>query len=253
MPTSMQLISPNPDKNGVLSDEYKQFTLESLREEFGPSKVDEDGRVVCGQVKQGYTEDDEDALCRSDAGSGTVHLGVGPCSRHGGQVPSKNAIAPVPTSVKINYKAPRLRQLMDIEMARDDINNIDGEIQSTRALANFIMEMVGVETEQIDTGEVDEDDNPIYEYRTRTVQDLKILRQHAQEVIRLQSLVPTMVEKKFSILNIVKSLVSRTEVQAWASNVDTAIQQHVRNTCSKCGHQHGTLDRLLDALSLIRL
>ena len=111
----------------------KEYT--SLEEFYGEPQLSSDGDPICGRGKK------ITGIWRFEAGWGTDHVGFGPCKHHDNETRMDIAL---PEKGRVIYsgiaKNPRLKEHLQQEEKRGELDNLDGEIVLLRSMLKILVE-----------------------------------------------------------------------------------------------------------------
>lgn len=210
---------------------------QALVEQFGSPRLDESGRSVCGM---GRVQSNGTLTCKMDAGWGTDHFGFGPCKHHD----SEDRVDLVVTNSRVLYSTitsnNRLREHLVDEEERVDLDNLDGEIVLLRALMKILVEKYG---QKVIDGELQD----IIELGS----NFNDASSQTKDLVALVDKISAAVKRKYEVLQIAGSTVTRERVREYMAQVQLALGQVLRNECQHCHKLHNQRDVALESIQRV--
>lgn len=222
----------------ILPRNVSKETSIALEERFGVSTLDSDGQPICHRKRRGNK-----GLCINPAGEGTAHPGYGPCHFHGGDKLSPEKRELESRSYHLVVKHKRLREILEYEDARGQVDNLDSEIVLIRSMIRLLAERFGMVVEESDAGSYDIIEDSLLAFEP--------LRAQATDMVKLVDALSGTIKRKYEVLQIAQAVVPRETVRAYVSQIQSILNQTLRNRCPNCGFLHNMQERCLTALALL--
>ncbi len=208
-------------------------TISQLEEHYGEPQRSEDGTAICGRGKKAK------GICRFEAGWGTDHVGYGPCKHHDSE--DRMELSNVAQRGRVIYsgiaKNDRLRDHLHNEEKRGELDNLDGEIVLLRAMLKILVEKYGEKT-------VDDEALDILEFGT----DFETIDAQTKALVNLVDKISTSIKRKYEVLQIAGSTITRERVREYVNNIQLALGQVLRNECPHCRKLHNQRDTAIEAI-----
>ncbi len=231
-----------------MTEEFKEFLDVAVAEQVGETLYDEDDQPKCMRPNHQNTSRDKGAdfkVCHRDAGWGTIHFGRGPCKDHGGdEVTALDTKVDEKFSYSLVVQNDRLKQLLEEEETRENIDNLDNEILLSRALIRFLAEKFGVSLNVgIEEGEPAlEIDNAV---------GLRLITTEIQEIMKLTAFLSSLIRKKYEIAGLAGEVLTREAVRIHMTQIQILLNNTLRNTCPNCQEPHNQREQVMAGLALI--
>tara|TARA_B100000029_G_scaffold161347_2_gene157307 strand:- start:87 stop:740 length:654 start_codon:yes stop_codon:yes gene_type:complete len=210
-------------------------TISSLEEHYGSPILNEEGDSICGRGKK------DGGICRFEAGWGTDHLGFGACKHHDSE--TKMDISPL-TKGRVIYsgiaKNSRLKDHLQQEETRTELDNLDGEIVLLRAMLKILVEKYGEKV-------VDDELFDVLEYGT----DFDTVDQQTRSLVNLVDKISSSIKRKYEVLQIAGSTITRARVREYISSIQLSLGQVLRNECPHCHKKHNQRDQAIEAIKRV--
>ena len=210
-------------------------TLSELEEHYGDPQLSEEGEPICGRGKK------LSGICRFSAGWGTDHVGYGPCKYHDSEERMEIAL---PNKGRVIYSGiarnERLRNHLQDEEKRGELDNLEGEIVLLRAMLKILVEKYG---EKI----VDDETLDILEFGT----DFETIDAQTKSLVNLVDKITASIKRKYEVLQIAGSTITRQRVRDYMNQIQLAIGQVLRNECPHCLKLHNQRDQAIDAIKRV--
>jgi len=208
-------------------------TFSELEEHYGEPQRGEDGNPICGRGKK------NGGVCKFESGWGTDHIGFGPCKYHDSE--ERLDLPNVVQRGRVIYsgiaKNDRLRDHLIHEENRSELDNLDGEIVLLRAMLKILVEKYG---EQV----VDDELLDILEFGT----DFDTMDKQTRALVNLVDKITTSIKRKYEVLQIAGSTLTRERVREYVNNIQLALGQVLRNECPHCHKLHKQRDNAIEAI-----
>jgi len=212
----------------------EQKELASLEEHYGKPILSDEGDPICGRGKKGG------GVCRFEAGWGTDHLGYGACKHHDSEERMDVALGDsgkgrvIYSNIAQNL---RLREHLQSEEKRTELDNLDGEIVLLRAMLKILVEKYGEKV-------IDDELFDILEVGT----DFDAVDQQTRSLVNLVDKISTSIKRKYEVLQIAGSTITRGRVREYVASIQLALGQVLRNECPHCHKKHNQRDQAIEAI-----
>jgi len=207
-------------------------TLAELEEHYGEPQLSTDGDPICGRGKK------LGGVCRFEAGWGTDHVGFGPCKHHDNEDRMKIAL---PNKGRVIYSGiaqnARLREHLQQEEKRGELDNLDGEIVLLRAMLKILVEKYGEKM-------LDDETLDLLEFGT----DFATVDAQTKSLVNLVDKISTSIKRKYEVLQIAGSTLTRERVRGYVNEIQLALGQVLRNECPSCKKLHHQRDNAIEAI-----
>lgn len=219
-----------------VSDAVSNVITKAQEEQY-QQNVFRDERPICG--REGY----KGRVCENTAGSGTDHLGLGPCVQHENKKEreSRLLLAPVKNASTIVLRHQRLRELVDTERMRENLDSLDNEIVLLRAMIGLLSEKYGFVIGEDDEGNREE--MPAVTFSQ--------FDEQSRAIAKLIDSLSGTIRRKWEVLQLGGAIIPRETVRAYISQIQAILNQTLRNSCPKCGAVHNMRENALAALRLL--
>ena len=231
------------DSDGTLTlvdQPPEDCSLAQFEEKHGVTNFDQTGKTVCGRERYNTAGGKRTRLCANDAGWGTDHFGYGPCVTHGGV--SNGMISKDNLTVVVENE--QLRAILAAEYENQSVDSLDDEIILLKAMIKMLASTFAVKVHW------DADDAVVMQ-GDEDMQGWKGLSEQAKEISRIIMLLANTLKNKYQILQISRETIPREQVRAYINQVIALLQNSLRNTCERCGHEHGSLNNVIAGMDII--
>ena len=211
--------------------------LVQLEEHYGSPILDSDGRSICGR---GRVNENGKFSCRLDAGWGTDHFGYGACKHHDTEDRLELSVDKGRVLYSVVTKNSTLREHLVNEEERLELDNLDGEIVLLRALMKILVEKYGQKVVDGETMDIIELGSNFNDVSSQT-----------KELVNLVDKISAGVKRKYEVLQIAGSTVTRERVREYMAQVQLALGQVLRNECSHCHELHNQRELALNSIKRV--
>ena len=209
-----------------------ETTTAELEEYYGEAQISSDGKPICGRGKK------ISGVCRFDAGWGTDHVGFGPCKHHDTEERMEIAL---PDRGRVIYsgiaKNASLKEHLQQEEKRGELDNLDGEIVLLRAMLKILVEKYGEKM-------VDDETFDLLEFGT----DFETIDAQTKSLVNLVDKISSSIKRKYEVLQIAGSTLTRDRVRDYVNQIQLALGQVLRNECPNCKKLHHQRDNAIEAI-----
>jgi hypothetical protein len=198
-------------------------------------QVIENPEGVCGRERKNPSPGER--LCIQVAGYRTDHLGEGACIDHEGGSAMLDTNGGGTYSTVITN--PSLRKYFEAQITnKDEMDNLDNEIALMRSMIMWSVEQFGTKILMDAEGNLITIDVSPQELRKDISEFTGVIQKLSQAI-----------KAKYEIHQIAAEMIPRGQVRAYMAQVQTILNNVLRDTCSQCKHEHGMRTKTIQTLT----